>query len=90
MFGNNIDKIKLDSLLTQMTDMNRQMGDFWKHLRETQDKVNKLYNADKHGTLRPRVDMLSDDVYKNIIRTEDGIFDLQEKVEVLEKAKENK
>ena len=86
MFGN-ADKIKLYSLLTQMTDLNRQMGDWWSSLRELRDKVDKLYKPDKHGTFRPKVDILDDEVFRDMGSLEMNVDELQEKVEKLEKVK---
>ena len=48
-------------------------------------KVNGLYKGDKHGTLRPKVDILDDDVFRDIRSMEDNIYELQEKMEKLEK-----
>ena len=51
------------------------------------NKVNGLYKIDKHGTERPKIDILDDDVFRDIRSMETNIYELQEKVEKLEKKK---
>ena len=87
MFGNNIDKIKLDSLLTQVNDLNRQVGDWWRKFNEMKELISRLYKVDKHGSTRPRVDILDDDIYRSLRTLEENVYGLQEKVELLEKVK---
>ena len=63
------------------------MRNWWDNLEKVRNKVNGLYRIDGHGTERPKIDVLSDDVYRNIRSMETNIYELQEKVEKLEKKK---
>jgi len=65
----------------------RLSEDIYKKLNKLEVKLAGLYKQDKHGTERPKIDLLSDDVDSNLRTFGIKMYDLQEKVEVLEKAK---
>ena len=54
---------------------------------DVMDKIEALYKTDKHGTERPKVDILDDDVFRGIRSMETDIYELQEKMEKLKKKK---
>ena len=71
----------------EISDLKRKIDGFYVPYNDMFSKVNGLYRGDKHGTERPKVDMLDDDVFRDIRSMETYIDELQEKVEKLEKKK---
>lgn len=83
------DKLKLsvDILREEIKVQRDNMREQWRLYEELRKKVYGLYKLDKHDTLRPKVDILDDDVFRDIRSMETDIYELQEKVEKLEKNK---
>lgn len=71
----------------EINDLKRKLNGFYVPYNEIFSKLNGLYKGDKHGTLRPKVDILDDDVFRDIRSMEEDIYELQEKMEKLEKKK---
>lgn len=71
----------------EISDLKRKLNGFYSPYNDIFSKVNGLYKGDKHGTLRPKVDILDDDVFRDIRTIETVIYELQEKMEKLEKKK---
>ena len=69
----------------RIDDLNRKVDGFYAPYNDMFSKVNSLYKRDKHGTERPKVDILDDDVFRDIRSMETNIYELQEKMEKLEK-----
>jgi len=80
-------KLQVDILHSRIDDLSNSMRGWWDRQEELRKKVNGLYKIDKHGTERPKVDILDDDVFRDIRSMEDDIYELQEKMEKLEKKK---
>jgi len=71
-------------IVMEINDLKRKLDGFYVPYNDLFNKVNKLYKGDKHGTERPKVDILDDDVFRDINDMEINVYDLQEKVEKLE------
>ena len=71
----------------EINDLKRKLTRFYVDINNLFSKLNGLYKGDKHGTLRPKVDILDDDVFRDIRSMEEDIYELQEKMEKLEKKK---
>lgn len=87
MFFDDKLKLSVDILKSRVDDLSNDKREWWDNLRSVRSKVNALYKTDKHGAERPKVDILDDDVFRDIRSMETDIYELQEKVEKLEKKK---
>ena len=76
-------------IVMEINDLKRKVDGFYSPYNDMFSKVNGLYKGDKHGTERPKVDILDDDIFRDISSMETDIYDLQEKVEKLEKRKQS-
>ena len=85
-WNSNIEK-DMNSVYERLEKLEKAIDGFYSPYNDMFSKVNGLYKGDKHGTLRPKVDILDDDVFRDISSIEDNVYDLQEKVEKLEKKK---
>ena len=71
----------------EINDLKRKLNGFYVPYNEIFSKVNGLYKGDKHGTLRPKIDILDDDILMDIRSIATDIYELQKKMEKLEKKK---
>ena len=75
MFGN---VTTIDILRDDMKRQQDNTKEMWRLYEELRKKVNGLYEEDVHGTERPKVDILSDEV---------DIYELRQRIVELEKKK---
>jgi len=82
-WNGNIEK-DMNYIYERLDKLEKKIDGFYIPYNDLFSKVNGLYKGDKHGTLRPKVDILDDDVFRDIRSLEVYIENLQEKVEKLE------
>ena len=71
----------------EINDLKRKLTRFYVDINNLFSKLNGLYKGDKHGTLRPKIDILDDDILMDIRSIATDIYELQKKMEKLEKKK---
>jgi len=73
-------------LKDDINDLKSELNELSNFVYEEAGKVNDLFDRDSHKTLRPKVDLLSDEFDKFEIDVWNHFRMLQEKIEKLEKA----
>ena len=66
----------------------RDSTNLWNNYNELYDKTNNLFKEYRHGTVRPKVDMLNDLYTELGIQVWNALNGLQKRIEKLEKVNE--
>ena len=62
----------------------RDSTNLWNNYNELYNKTNNLFKEDRHGTIRPKVDMLDEQINDSEVTFWNALDGLQKRIEKLE------